>query len=172
MSQKTIFVTVLQMLIDLQRLLSEAPRDAGVVFLDTLTKYVNYFTRTLMKDSLPPVAEVIWCDDLGTAMEEVASLSFELHEWKTLFVSVETVQRASQIGLEHVLSVTSVNGHSWTTRLFPWCVAISIKDEFKEIFHSQQFLKILRTSDCEDRIIMDIAGLICLGIPEIGRHNQ
>ena len=111
-----------------------------------------------MNDALPPVSEVIWCPDLQSAMDEIAALSFELHQWRVVFLSVEQLDQEPH----HALSLTSVNGHSWTTRLLLWSVAISLKDEFRELFFSQQYLKVVHNAHCEDRIVMDIAGLLCV----------
>ena len=130
------------------------------IFLGIFCDYVQYFSRVLLGYNVPPASEVTWCPDLQTAMDEIAALNFELYEWKVLFLGVE--QTEDRRGMHHVLSLTTVNGHSWTTRLLPWNVAVSLKDELKEIFYSQQFLKVIRTADCETRIVMDIAGIICV----------
>ena len=144
--------------IDLNRAFSDAMEGSAGVFLGVFYDYVQYFTRILLRDDLPPASEVIWCSDLQTAMDEIANLSFELHQWKVLFLGVERAEDKQRSC--HVLSLTTENGHSWNTRLLTWNIAISLRDEFKEIFYSQQFLKIIRTADCKNRIVMDIAGII------------
>ena len=143
---------------NLREFFADAFEGSTGAFFDVFYEYVQYFARSLLKDALPPASEVVWCSDLSTAMDEIAALSFELHEWKVVFLSVEPMDRESS----YALSITSVNGHSWTTRLMPWNVVVSLRDEFRELFFSQEFLKIVRTEDCENRLVMDISGIICV----------
>ena len=134
----------------------KAPSTAQGPLMEVLSECGDYIARSLMKDSVPLESEQVWCFDLATASEELGSLQAELNEWRVLFITIENVDQE----FEFLLTLTTLVGRNWITRFLPWNVAKSLKDDLKEVFHSQKFLKIVRTDSCEQLIVLDLAGLL------------
>ena len=143
-------------LINVVYISAHAPPSSFGPFLDIVTEHARYLAEALSGDSPPLESEHVWCSDVGSATEEIKGLEFELKEWKTLFISIEQINQE----FEFALILTTFFEQSWKTRCFPWSVAKSVREDFKEIFHSQEFLKVLRTPECEHLIVMDLVGLI------------